>query len=72
VKQPQNNALEPSTRAGTLFAGSSGSLVPKRKHRAGYTLAASASQARLRARLAAQRGVNPTFISYIFRNLMKG
>ena len=54
---PFNNALEPSTRAVTSFASSSWPFVPKRKRRAGYTLAASASQARLRARFAAQRGV---------------
>jgi hypothetical protein len=56
-EQRFNHALEPSTRAGMLFAGSSRSFVPKRKHHAGFTLAASASQARLRARFAAQRGV---------------
>ena len=59
-----NKALEPSTRAVTAFAGSLRSFVPKRKRRAGYTLAASAPQARLRARFAAQRGVNRTNITH--------
>jgi len=59
-----NKALEPSTRAVTAFAGSLRSFVPKRKRRAGFTLAASAPQARLRARFAAQRGVNRTNITH--------
>jgi hypothetical protein len=55
-----NNALEPATPAGTYACGSSWAFTSNRKRRAGYALAASASQARLRARFTAQRGVHQT------------
>jgi hypothetical protein len=60
IPPPPNHRLELTKPAVTAFAGSSWSFVPNRKRRAGCTLAASASQARLRAAFAAQPGVLPT------------
>jgi len=48
IKTPQNNALEPSNFAGMPLASASVTPAP---------LGASASQTRLRAKFAAQRGV---------------
>jgi hypothetical protein len=63
LKKPSNHRLELTKSAVTAFASSSWSVVSNRKRRAGCTLAASASQARLRAAFAAQPGVNRTEIN---------
>jgi hypothetical protein len=56
-KMRVNNRLELTKPAVTHICDTLCSFIPKRKWRAGFTLGASASRARLRAVFAAQPGV---------------